>query len=136
MATAKRKVKPPKGFDSNFEYDLHQVLKGCDYHTQMIDYVQHKRYEPDFLYKKGSTVTLIEAKGRFRDSSEAKKYIDIRESLPPNYELVFVFQKPFTPMPFAKKRKDGTKFTHAAWADKNNFTWYSDYELPTEWQRC
>ena len=28
--------------------------------------------------------------------------------LPKDYELVFLFQKPFSPMPQAKKRKDGT----------------------------
>ena len=26
-------------------------------------------------------------------------------------------------MPQAKKRKDGTKRTHAEWAEKNNFKW-------------
>ena len=36
-------------------------------------------------------------------------------------------------MPGAKKRKDGTKRTHAEWAETNNFTWYSEETLPKEW---
>ena len=38
------------------------------------------------------------------------------------------------PMPQAKKRKDGTKRTHAEWAETNNFTWYSEDTLPNEWR--
>mgnify|MGYP006226766601 CR=1 FL=1 len=48
-------------------------------------------------------------------------------------ELVFLFQKPFAPMPGAKIRKNGTKRTHAEWAETNNFTWYSEETLPKEW---
>ena len=49
-------------------------------------------------------------------------------------ELVFLFQKPLSPMPQAKKRKDGTKRTHAEWAETNNFIWYSEETLPKEWR--
>ena len=38
-------------------------------------------------------------------------------------------------MPQAKKRKDGTKRTHAEWAEKNNFNWYSEETLPKEWKK-
>ena len=35
MATAKRKVRPPKGYDSFFEYDAHiKYLKNCRYHPE------------------------------------------------------------------------------------------------------
>ena len=37
-------------------------------------------------------------------------------------------------MPQAKRRKDGTKRTHAEWAEKNNFKWYSVDTLPNEWR--
>lgn len=131
MATTRRTVK----YDSKFEKDLHKVLKGCQYHVDMIPYVQHKKYEPDFVYINGTDTVYIEAKGRFRDSAEARKYVDIRKSLPAFTELVFVFQKPYTPMPNAKKRKDGTKFTHAQWAEKNGFTWYAPHEMPREWSK-
>ena len=36
-------------------------------------------------------------------------------------------------MPGAKMRKDRTKRTHAEWAEKNNFRWYSEDTLPMEW---
>ena len=60
------------------------------------------------------------------DSAEASKYKWIRKSLPKHIELVFLFMKPNTPMPHAKARKDGTKRTHAEWAEKNNFKWYDE----------
>ena len=73
-----KKGKPPKGYDSWFEYELHTgVLKKCEYHTGGISYTQQKMYEPDFQVGD----FLIEAKGRFRDSEEARKYVDIRRSL-------------------------------------------------------
>ena len=79
---------------------------------------------------------LLEAKGRFWDYAEYSKYIWIREALKEQIgelELVFLFQKPFAPMPGAKIRKNGTKRTHAEWAETNNFTWYSEETLPKEW---
>lgn len=118
--------KRPKGYDSFFEKELHEgVLSTLKHHPDRITYTQTKTYEPDFLYKVGKVTILIEAKGRFRDTAEARKYVDIRDCLEPNQELVFVFMKPETPMPHAKKRKDGTKYTHREWAEKNNFRWYT-----------
>jgi hypothetical protein len=35
-------------------------------------------------------------------------------------------------MPGATKRKDGTKRTHAEWAEANNFKWYTEETLPEE----
>lgn len=91
---------------------------------------------------------LVEVKGRFRERKEASKYIHIRNSLEEareeavNYsgchekekdreisgssscnerEIVFIFQDADKPMPFAGKRKDGTKQTHGEWAEKNGF---------------
>ena len=60
------------------------------------------------------------------DSTEAAKYVWIRKRLKKNEELVFLFMKPNTPMPHARKRKDGTKRTHAEWAEKNNFRWFTE----------
>ncbi len=131
-----RKVRPreknvPKGYDSKWEYLLHQgVLKSWDHHTDKIPYVVHHNYEPDFIKDK----VLIEAKGRFWDHAEYSKYIWIRKSLPDTMELVFLFQKPYSPMPGAKKRKDGTKRTHAEWAEANNFKWYTEETLPEEFK--
>lgn len=120
------KGKPPKGYDSWFEYDLHTgVLRDCEYHTEVLPYTQQKTYEPDFQINTKDAIIFIEAKGRFRDSAEARKYVDIRESIQESDELVFLFYDPKTPMPRARKRKDGTKFTHAEWADKNGFRHYT-----------
>jgi len=131
-----RKVRPreknvPKGYDSKWEYTLHQtVLKSWNHHTDKISYVVEHKYEPDFVKDK----ILIEAKGRFWDHAEYSKYIWIRKSLPDTMELIFLFQKPYAPMPGAKKRKDGTKRTHAEWAEANEFTWYSEETLPEEFR--
>lgn len=116
-----KRGKPPKGYDSWFEYELHtDYLSECEHHPEMISYTQTKLYEPDFIIGD----FLIEAKGRFRDSEEARKYVDIRKSLV-FQELVFVFYDPKTPMPRARRRKDGTKFTMAEWADKNGFRYFT-----------
>ena len=129
-----RKIRPreknvPKGYDSNWEYSLHKgILSNWNHHGKMIDYIIEKKYEPDFTKDK----IIIEAKGRFWDHAEYSKYVWIRKSLPKTMELVFVFQKPYAPMPAAKKRKDGTKRTHAEWAETNNFKWYSEETLPEE----
>lgn len=130
-----KKVNVPKGYDSKWEYDIHQtLLKDWKHHWDTIKYVVHHKYEADFVREFSGKIILIEAKGRFWDYAEYSKYIHIREALPKYMELVFLFQKPLSPMPQAKKRKDGTKRTHAEWAEKNNFKWYSEETLPKEWR--
>jgi|TARA_R110000851_G_scaffold134315_3_gene269553 hypothetical protein len=129
-----RKARPrekniPAGYDSKWEYELHQgALSSWSHHTDKVSYVVEHTYEPDFVKDK----FLIEAKGRFWDHAEYSKYIWIRKALPDTIEFIFLFQKPTAPMPGAKKRKDGTKRTHAEWAEANNFTWYSEDTLPAE----
>ena len=129
-----RKARPrekgvPKGYDSMWEHKLHQgVLKDWEHHANHIEYIIKRKYEPDFV--KGNII--LEAKGRFWDHAEYSKYVWIRESLPDTMELVFLFQKPYSPMPGATKRKDGTKRTHAEWAEANNFKWYTEETLPKE----
>ena len=135
----KPRVKRPnlkhKGYDSIWEAVLHEsILKHWVHHDDKIHYIIEHTYEPDFVKKIGSKKILLESKGRFWDFAEYSKYIHIREALPKGYELVFLFQKPFAPMPAAKKRKDGTKRTHAEWADTNNFKWYNEESLPHEWK--
>ncbi len=130
-----KKTGVPKGYDSIWEYQIHQtLLKDWQHHWDNIDYIVKHKYEPDFVKIIDGKTILIEAKGRFWDYAEYSKYIHIREALPKGYELLFLFQKPFAPMPQAKKRKDGTKRTHAEWAEKNNFKWYNEESLPKEWR--
>ena len=137
----KRKKRPPElrrskgGYDSAFERTLHAtVLKDWEHHGDAIDYVIEHKYEPDFVKWFGKKKILIEAKGRFWDHSEYNKYVWIRKTLAPNTELVFVFADPNLPMPFAQKRKDGSKRSHGEWATKNNFKWYTSDTLPEEWR--
>ena len=130
-----KKINVPKGYDSAWEFDMHQtILKDWKHHRDVIKYVVKHKYEPDFVKQIDSKTILLEAKGRFWDYAEYSKYIHIREALPTNTELVFLFQKPFSPMPGAKVRKDGTKRTHAEWAETNNFRWYSEDTLPDDWR--
>ena len=130
-----KKTNVPKGYDSAWEYDIHQtILKDWKHHWDTIKYVVHHKYEADFVKEFDGNIILIEAKGRFWDYAEYSKYIHIREALPDYMELVFLFQKPLSPMPGAKVRKDGTKRTHAEWAETNNFKWYSEETLPKEWK--
>lgn len=130
-----KKTGVPKGYDSVWEYEIHQsVLKNWKHHFELIEYVVEHKYEPDFSKTIDDKIILLEAKGRFWDHAEYSKYIHIRKALPKNFELVFLFQKPYSPMPGAKVRKDGTKRTHAEWAEKNNFRWFSRDTLPDSWK--
>lgn len=119
------------GTDSKFELELKTgILSHCEYHPANIAYTvpstDHK-YEPDFRWDGNGEgiVYFIEAKGRFADTKEALKYIYVREHLKKNEELVFLFMKPYQPMPGAQKRKDGTYRTHKEWAETNNFKWFT-----------
>jgi hypothetical protein len=132
----KRPKKPPQGYDSWFEYDLHQrVLAGCKCHTAEVEYTQVKKYIPDFIRKTGKFTIYIEAKGRFRDRAEARKYVDVKKGLKKDEELVFVFWNPNTPMPGSAKRRDGTRLTHGAWADLQGFRYFTETTTPAEWSK-
>tara|TARA_R100000234_G_C5000205_1_gene179987 strand:+ start:1876 stop:2319 length:444 start_codon:yes stop_codon:yes gene_type:complete len=128
----------PKGYDSKWEHKLHTtILKEWEHHSDKISYVVEHEYEPDFVKIIDGKIILLEAKGRFWDYAEYNKYVWIRkafEEMVEDYELVFLFSSPYSPMPQAKRRKDGTKRTHAEWAEKNNFKWYSEDTLPEEWK--
>ena len=131
MRRVPRKKRPvekdvPKGYDSKWEAVLHNtILQGWNLHTNKIEYVVEHTYTPDFIKVIGGKTILIEAKGRFWDHAEYNKYVWIKKSLPENTDLVFIFSSPYAAMPAAKKRKDGTKFSHAQWAEKNKFRWFS-----------
>lgn len=124
----------PKGFDSWLEADLSEILK-ADYHVGKVPYVQYRNYEPDFVIFEAGTTIYLETKGRFRSKDEARKYVDVKASLPDDCELVFVFQRPHIAMPHAKKRKDGSYFRHQDWADKHGFRWYGPDTIPEEWKK-
>lgn len=126
----------PSEYDSGFEYDLHcGPLKGCTLHPAKIKYTVEKEYLPDFVHPT-DPFTLIEAKGRFRDSHEAAKY-NWFSKCNPDYTLVFVFSDPKKPMPGAKSRKTkrGTKLSHGEWAEKHNYKYYGPTNIPKEWSK-
>ena len=130
-----KKTGVPKGYDSKLEANLHgTILQDWKHHYESIKYIIKKDYEVDFAKTIEDKTILLEAKGRFWDHAEYSKYIWIRKALPSNMELVFLFQKPFSPMPGATVRKNGTKRTHAEWAETNNFRWYSEDTLPDDWR--
>lgn len=123
--TFKKKKATPKGYDSGLEHELHEgALSDCKHHTEKLHYVSRHTYQPDFTKEVAGKTLYIEVKGRFRDNAEASKYTFVRESLADSEELIFIFQDSKKPMPFSKKRKDGTKYTHGDWAEKNNFRYY------------
>ena len=131
-----KKINVPKGYDSRWEYDIHLgILQDWKHHWDTVQYVVQHKYEPDFVKEVDGKIILLEAKGRFWDHAEYSKYIHIRKVLPENTELVFLFQKPLSPMPGAKVRLNGTKRTHAEWAETNNFRWYSEDTLPINWRK-
>ena len=124
----------PATYDSKWEHSLHQgVLKGWKHHSDTVDYTVKHKYHPDFVKVIGKKTILLEAKGRFWEYQEYNKYTWVRKALPDNTELVFLFSDPYAAMPQAKKRKDGTKRSHAEWAEANEFTWYSEETLPKDW---
>ena len=135
----KPRVKRPRhekveGYDSVWEYLLHDtILKDWEHHADKVKYIVEHSYEPDFVRTLQSKVILLESKGRFWDYAEYSKYKWIREKLPENTELVFLFANPASPMPGATIRKDGTKRTHGEWATANKFRWYTEATLPDDW---
>ena len=122
-------------YRSKFEQSLAKgPLKGVPYEPIIIKYgvviQENRKYTPDFVFKKGFMIYLIEAKGRFRTADEVQKYLFVRDSLPENMKLVFLFMNPETKMPGAKIRKNGTYRTMAEWADTEGFTFYTKETIP------
>ena len=125
-------------FDSGFERGLYAVIDPTvvQYHPDVrLDYVIEKKYEPDWYVKEDGVEYFIEAKGRFRDSEEARKYVEIKKSLNDNQRLVFILQRPNGKMPNSRRRKDGTYFCMADWCDRHGFEWYMAQTLPDRWRR-
>jgi len=126
----KKEKNLPKGYDSGLEYLLHQtILEGFDREPFKLDYTVDHTYTVDFVHPEHKKF-LIECKGRFQDTQAASIYKHVRECNP-EYEIIFIFEKPETPMPFAKVRKKcGTKLNHGQWATKNKFRWFTKDTFP------
>jgi len=121
-------------YDSIWEMLLHEsILKDWEHHVDKVPYVIEHKYEPDFVREVEGKKILLESKGRFWDFAEYNKYIWVNKYLPKDTELVFLFANPSAPMPAAKRRKDGTKRSHAEWAEANGFRWFSEETIPDDW---
>lgn len=115
------------GYDSKLEQRLHEgPLKLAGHHKAKVPYNWEHTYEPDFVVHLGGSTILVECKGYFMDREDATKYLWVRKALSDNQRLVFVFEQPDKSIHFQAKRQDGTKMTHAQWAEKHGFQWYDE----------
>lgn len=114
-------------YDSNLEARLHNgILSVAEHHPSKIPYTWEHTYEPDFVLDHPGGRILIECKGYFQDRNDATKYLWVRKSLPEGHELVLCFETPHKSIHFQSVRKDGSKMTHAEWAEKNGFRWFDE----------
>ena len=122
---SKRRLAKKNGYDSGFEMDLATgPLSHAEYHPEKVTYTipeRQARYEPDF----DVNGVLVEAKGRLRPGDPARYKLIFESLRERGIELVFVFEKPELPLPGAQKRKDGTKRSHAQWAEGIGARWFS-----------
>ena len=113
-------------YDSKLEQRLHEgALIGVEHHTEKVPYVWEHTYEPDFRIGN----ILVECKGYFMDRNDCTKYVWVRKALPEDMELVFCFETPQKTIHFQPRRKDGSRMTHAEWAEKNGFRWFSEQTI-------
>ena len=121
----RKKAQWSRDYDSGLEAELHNgLLQTWEHHPTTLPYVIERTYEPDFVKEINEIQFLCEAKGIFWDSTEAKKYKEIVKHLSPNQVFFFIFKDSSKPLIWSKKRKDGTKMTHAEWCDKNGFIYF------------
>lgn len=126
-------------YRSKFERVFGDQFRTLDYEPTNIVYWSQHTYTPDFVTPSGKH--WFELKGFFRNSGEAKKYVDVSKQLhfdkPDDMNhtpvLIFVFMDPDKKMPGARRRKDGTVYTMKDWADKNGFRWCTIDTVKKEW---
>ena len=107
------------------------VLRDMLYEPYPITYTQEKNYLPDFVNEEKQI--LFEAKGYFRTSAEFRKYVDVSKCNP-SWDLIFIFQDPHKPLPWAKKRQgDGKRMTHKELVEKHGFKCCTPYTVKKEW---
>lgn len=118
---------------SDFEDTFAKKYPALKYEPFKVSYevVSKHNYTPDFVSPSGKY--YLETKGRFYTRHDANKYVHIRNCLPKGVELIFIFMDPKTPMPGARRRKNGTKFNVSEWAEKNGFKWSTIDKVKKEW---
>ena len=120
-------------YRSKFEKAFGEQFSGLAYESTSIVYWSRHTYTPDFVTPSGRH--WFELKGFFRNSGEARKYVDVSKQLhlPGTPVLIFVFMDPDKKMPGARRRKDGTIYTMKDWADKNGFKWCTIDTIKKDW---
>ena len=121
----------PKEYDSFTELRLHESIPSLSFHPERLDYTVDRKYQPDFVFTAKGITYVVEVKGYLQDAQEAQKYPWISKALPVKHELVFVFEKPDKPIHFRSVRKNGTKQSHAEWAEKQGFQWFDESSFKT-----
>lgn len=113
------RAKPTGIYKSKLEKKVGVLLGGkWVYESVSLQYVQHRKYTPDFVKEAEDGDIYIEVKGFFR-AGDQSKYLSIRDSLEENEELVFIFSSPIKPC------RKGTKLTMGGWAEKHGFRYCS-----------
>lgn len=113
-------------YRSKLEQRLHQgPLARLRYEPkdEMLVYGLVKTYLPDFAGER----FILEAKGRFRSSEDARKYLAVRE-YNPEVDLRFVLSNP------GVKAYPGSLRTLAEWLDKHGFEWAAETAIPPSWR--
>lgn len=117
-----------KGYDSGFEYNVHQNTPKIDYHKHdKISYTVEYTYEPDFSWPTSDTgkPLLVETKG---DPSkwDRKKFLSFYNQYSDRYEIKLLFQKDVR-IPGCKK------LTMSGWAKKHGIDYAIGTKIPTHW---
>lgn len=90
-----------------------------------------QKYTPDFkIYRANGKPLYVEYKGYLRPMDKVKM-VQMKKQRP-DVDIRFVFQKADKPMAGSRPRKDGTRLTHAEWAEKHGYLWAERF-IPKEW---
>ena len=105
-----------------------KIRKDIEYEPHLIEYVQHRRYLPDIVFKssKGKSI-YIEVKGRFTPE-DRRKMLDVKESNP-EMDIRFVFSSNGT---LSAKKKHKGSATFSRWCERNGFPWAVG-SIPRAW---
>ena len=92
-----------------------------------------KTYTPDFkVCRNNGSYFYVEYKGFLWNEDKVKmKAIKARY---PKLDIRFIFSNASKAVHGAKTRKDGTKQSHAGWAEKHNYPWAEGF-IPKEWMK-
>lgn len=101
------------------------------YEPESFDWYIMQKYTPDFkITRPDGTHFYVEFKGFLWEEDKIK--MRAVKSLHPTLDVRFVFADAKKPVHGAKTRKNGTKMSHAEWAERYGFMWAQGF-IPPEW---